>query len=1059
MSRFHPENELLPKIIDHYAHEKPDKIYAEYPKSLTSYDNGFEAITYRDFANVINGIAQWLTETFGPGNDDTLAYVGPNDLRYPALVIGAIKANYCMFFPSPRNSVAANESLFKNIRCTRILTPTVRSPLVATTIDSLGLTAHDVPGVDELLAGNYAHFPYTKTYPESANDRFVVLHTSGSTGLPKPVTWCNEVVNRHIRMTTLKPPKGFESIDRWTDGKRQLSAMPPFHAAGIAILLFISIPADMTVITTTSGGLPTAADLVKVLKATHVDNALLPPSLITELAYSSDLLDYASKHLDFIAYGGGDLPQTIGDIVATKVKLVNRLGATEIGMLSSIQSLSNNDPLKDWRYINFHPELGVDMRRVTEEEYELVMVRSPERERHQLPFNIFPELKEYSTHDLWVRHPDKNKADLWRWSARTDDVIVFLNGEKTNPISMEQHIVIANQEVNMALVAGTRRSQASLLVCYSDGKLSSSERAVAIEKIWPSIEEANMVCPAHARIAKTHILFVTSDKPMVRLGKGTVSRAGTIRLYAKELDQLYSDADQVIPHQEIPGPGRVDNPEQVFEFIGKSLAAITGWGIDQISSAENLFHLGLDSLHVLTAARSLAHGLDLPSFAPSIIYLHPSLDDLTQAALQLVKAEYASKEAATEAQLRDREDFLQRFLSQIEGPKAQPCLHSQSHTVILTGSTGSLGTYLLDTLLKNPRVSHIHCLNRRANGSEVQSERKEFYNLTSPLDPNRVTFWHTDLSQNGFGLDLNALQHLQDTTTVIIHNGWNVNFNLSLPSFKPDLSGVTNLINFAGAASRPPRIYFISSIGSVVGHITDNGLIPEKLLTTTSPGVNGYSDSKYIAEHLLGYASDRRSLRTSFARVGQIAGAVRTPGLWNKCEWFPSLVLSSMQIGALPYSVGPTLGRIDWVPIDFLAEILVELALSNSSSDLNSVDVSHPLNLHPSTWSEIRPIASRILSELTGRQLEAIPLGEWVQRVRQDVEMAGSQSELQELLEKNPAAKILEFFEAEASNAELELEMRFDTEETSKVSGKLRDLNPIHAECISKWILEWIESK
>ena len=89
------EPELVPHVIDILANTTPDAIYAEYPISPTSYDAGFRKVTYRHFANAIDGIAWWLTDTLGAGeNFETLAYIGPNDIRYPALVLGASKAGY-----------------------------------------------------------------------------------------------------------------------------------------------------------------------------------------------------------------------------------------------------------------------------------------------------------------------------------------------------------------------------------------------------------------------------------------------------------------------------------------------------------------------------------------------------------------------------------------------------------------------------------------------------------------------------------------------------------------------------------------------------------------------------------------------------------------------------------------------------------------------------------------------------------------------------------------------------------------------------------------------------
>ena len=87
--------ELIPNMVDHLAKVQPHRLYAEYPISTLSYQEGYRKITYGDFANAVNGIARWLHEALGPGKDfEVLAYIGPNDLRYTALILGAVKAGY-----------------------------------------------------------------------------------------------------------------------------------------------------------------------------------------------------------------------------------------------------------------------------------------------------------------------------------------------------------------------------------------------------------------------------------------------------------------------------------------------------------------------------------------------------------------------------------------------------------------------------------------------------------------------------------------------------------------------------------------------------------------------------------------------------------------------------------------------------------------------------------------------------------------------------------------------------------------------------------------------------
>ena len=82
----------------------------------------------------------------------------------------------------------------------------------------------------------------------------------------------------------------------------------------------------------TSGAIPSASGLVEGLKTTPADIAFLVPSIVNELSQNPDLLDYCADHLEMIIYCGGDLPQAIGDIVASKINLVDQFGATELSL-------------------------------------------------------------------------------------------------------------------------------------------------------------------------------------------------------------------------------------------------------------------------------------------------------------------------------------------------------------------------------------------------------------------------------------------------------------------------------------------------------------------------------------------------------------------------------------------------------------------------------------------------------------------------------------------------------------------------------------------------------
>jgi acyl-coenzyme A synthetase/AMP-(fatty) acid ligase len=82
---------LLPQIIDFNAEAHPTKLYAIIPQSELLSDGLYE-FTYKQFADSINHISRWLDELLGKSQSfDTIAYIGPKDVRYSILAVAAIK--------------------------------------------------------------------------------------------------------------------------------------------------------------------------------------------------------------------------------------------------------------------------------------------------------------------------------------------------------------------------------------------------------------------------------------------------------------------------------------------------------------------------------------------------------------------------------------------------------------------------------------------------------------------------------------------------------------------------------------------------------------------------------------------------------------------------------------------------------------------------------------------------------------------------------------------------------------------------------------------------------
>jgi thioester reductase-like protein len=376
------------------------------------------------------------------------------------------------------------------------------------------------------------------------------------------------------------------------------------------------------------------------------------------------------------------------------------------------------------------------------------------------------------------------------------------------------------------------------------------------------------------------------------------------------------------------------------------------------------------------------------------------------------------------------------------------------HVVILTGSTGSLGSYLLQTLLQNQSVAHVYCLNRSSDSASLQAERNKSRGLPLEFPVERVTFLSAQLDQEHFGLEPALYDGLLRMATKVIINGWNVNFNVPLSSFHQQLEGIVNFSKFAHQSRVSPSVLFISSISSVKGLGNIEPIIPESiLLDHSAPLPMGYGESKYIAERLLDYAAEKLFINAHIARVGQVAGPIHSSGTWSKREWLPSLVISSLHIGALPETLGASMNKIDWVPIDVLAEVLVELVLSaQEGSDRGRASVYHPHNPRTTSWTDLLPTIAKTLSAYKVSPVVIIPFEDWLKLIQADAE--SSTVDLDEGIKSNPAIKLLDFYEGLLRGGDIS---EMATDRAQRASSKLRDCGAVRPEWVEKWCRGWLE--
>ena len=756
-----------------------------------------------------------------------------------------------------------------------------------------------------------------------------------------------------------------------------------------------------------------------------------PPTIFEHLLQEPEGLEQA-KELDFLLYAGGPLSSTTGNLLSQVTDVCQFYGSTEVGAAQALIPLR-----EDWASLEWHPSWGADMQLFENNTYEMVLHKDPNLEGFRGFSCNFPDLEVYHTKDLF--QPHATKPNLWQFYGRIDDIIVLSNGEKFNPVPSEV-IIATHPQLSGAIIVGQGRFQAALLVEPKDN--GNIQEDSLIEAIWPTVEQANAQAPEHARVTRSMIAVANAKKPFERAAKGTVIRKLTAEKFASEVERLYSGQDLKDHGRRLAAK---DDQEAVQNYV--SACVRLSFSPSDLGDNDDLYVRGLDSLKTLEIVSILKAGLGTPDttwLSPRTLYDNPTIRKLSQLVFgKLNQQQSTTEECDTSAQRRITQ--MESLVSQCtEGfptalPRKDQSLDPSGLNIAVTGSTGSLGAHLLRTLLNDSKVSRIFCLNRSTNTKEKQQQNFTTLGLEHSLNPSRVEFIQSDFGQERLGIGEAKYQELLSTVDVIIHNAWKVDFNHSLKSFIPiHIQGVRNLVDWSISSARHPHIIFVSSTSSVGKwkSVYPDTAIPEELTFNHHVAQEtGYAESKNVSECILGIASQRSGVPVSILRVGQIAGPVAAAGVWNRNEWFPSLIKTSQSLGCLPNY----LPDIDWIPVDRLAAAVCEISHFAAKTDKSLV--YNMVNPHPTSW---KLLVDTILKRL-GPQVRTVELSEWIEMLR-----LVDQSDPRELTAK-PAAKILDFFLA-LETVKAEGESKFKTENSVAASETFAALRSVNTEWMEIWM-------
>ncbi|KAI1078275.1 acetyl-CoA synthetase-like protein [Whalleya microplaca] len=996
---------LMPSVLDELAKENPSRLFAAIPKS-SDVEQGFVDITVADAARCVNFMAQWIEDRFGKSQRfETISYIGIADLRGPLIFQAAVKCGYKLLLPSPRNPPPTNVSLMKQTESTKLLFAAEVRPLVKP-VQGLEprIRLEMVPSFDDMMRSVPKHYPYEKTYNEAKNEPAVVLHSSGSTGLPKPVIMTHgsfSVLDNEHNLPSV-PGRRKRDWTMWSfQGEgRVYTAFPFFHLGGFVMHTVATVFGNTSIVMAPPNMIPDGTLLKSVMMHQKLRALLLPPAVIEQILHDPEGIDLL-KTLDFVTYGGASLNRVIGDQLVKVVEIYSPYGSTESYPLPELVPAA----LEDWEWHEFNPIFKHEMQPHDSSEgtYELVIIAGESAKETSAVYHNLPGIGKFYTKDLFTRHPEKSQ--LFKYYGRKDDIIVLANGEKFNPVPLEINIQ-AHPSLKGALVVGNRRTQAALLI-EPHNPLNEEMRVKLIEELQPLIERSNALVAGQGHIYHEKIICAHPDKPFLRTGKGTIIRKMTEEVYLNEIENLYSTNSggnievelkpTLKPHYETT---------TVDEFLRRIISASFPAGAT-IGGNEDFFAHGLDSVQTLEIVSSLKHNLEDKSsksaawISVRTIFHNPTINDLSRLIRAFLNEGIVPGADSDNDRAKTIDGIVATYVHSL--PRNSTVQSGRPHNpsiIAVVGSTGYLGSHLVAKLLRTPTVSRIYCLNRSSKTQAQEKQGKALYEIDGSLalPSDKLEYYTIELGKPKLGMAPDEYQKVASEAGVIVYNAWRLDFGLSIRSFEPFLRATRDIVELA--SSNNIHIVFVSSMSSVTKMATKMRVLEAPINDALAPVNIGYGQSKHAAERILTAANNILGIPVSIVRVCQIGGSSTGSGKWVDQSWVSALVRTAKTIECIPTHAAV----VDWVAVDTAAEMLRDFIVRPAHQEAQFYHISHP---EPLPWDSVVDILCDLL-----HVTKVVPLKEWVDKLRT---IQGTKAAF---ISTMPALAMLDFFDILSDGAE-----------------------------------------
>lgn len=259
--------------------------------------------------------------------------------------------------------------------------------------------------------------------------------------------------------------------------------------------------------------------------------------------------------------------------------------------------------------------------------------------------------------------------------------------------------------------------------------------------------------------------------------------------------------------------------------------------------------------------------------------------------------------------------------------------------ILITGANGFLGIHLIHQLLLNSSAT-LFCLIRGNSDIEIANRLRDsldYYGLYQDSLNHRLVPIRGDLSLPKLGISQEIYEKLTSSIDCIFHNGAFVHHIYDYQMLRAsNVLSTIELLKFA-STRKSKIINYISTIAAINDRDSDGKYLEQFPTHTIFTGGNGYTQTKWVSERLLGEAK-ARGFRVNLFRPSYILGDQTSGTIDYKNNHICRFIKGCIQLQSAPIDFG----LFDFLPVDFVAHAIVKTALQfpnrSIAYNINSVE-------------------------------------------------------------------------------------------------------------------------